>query len=145
MTNFTSEPEPSHLSPAVVQLITVFCILLLSNPTHLTALPRRPLQDVNRKSTTVVESWEGSKGKQLYSHSMTRNASVTYTWAFQRTNHALDVSKHTKYLIPFNLMPLHVILSINLLYKRKLCFQLFKKHNNIFLYYFIVFFIFCVI
>uniref|UniRef100_A0AAX7VU70 MRH domain-containing protein n=1 Tax=Astatotilapia calliptera TaxID=8154 RepID=A0AAX7VU70_ASTCA len=48
------------------------------------------MMDVNRKSTTVVESWEGSKGKQSYSHSMTRNASVTYTWAFQRTNHALD-------------------------------------------------------
>uniref|UniRef100_A0A3Q1KDL3 MRH domain-containing protein n=1 Tax=Anabas testudineus TaxID=64144 RepID=A0A3Q1KDL3_ANATE len=49
------------------------------------------MMDVNRKSTTVVESWEGSKGKQTYTHSMTRNASVTYTWAFQRTNHALDV------------------------------------------------------
>uniref|UniRef100_A0A3Q0S9U5 Endosome-lysosome associated apoptosis and autophagy regulator family member 2b n=1 Tax=Amphilophus citrinellus TaxID=61819 RepID=A0A3Q0S9U5_AMPCI len=51
------------------------------------------MMDVNRKSTTVVESWEGSKGKQSYSHSMTRNASVTYTWAFQRTNHALDVRR----------------------------------------------------
>lgn len=58
----------------------------------LTTVPPPPLQDVNRKSTTVVESWEGSKGKQSYSHSMTRNASVTYTWAFQRTNHAVDVS-----------------------------------------------------
>lgn len=48
-------------------------------------------QDVNTKSTTVVESWEGSKERQVFSHSMTRNASVTYTWAFQRTNHALDV------------------------------------------------------
>lgn len=56
----------------------------------------RPLQDVNRKSTTVVESWEGSTGKQSYTHSMTRNASVTYTWAFQRTNHALDVSGNTQ-------------------------------------------------
>lgn len=55
--------------------------------------PPSPVQDVNRKSTTVVESWEGSKGKQLYTHSMSRNASVTYTWAFQRTNHALDVSR----------------------------------------------------
>lgn len=59
----------------------------------LTVLLWRPLQDVNRKSTTVVESWEGTKGKQSYSHSMTRNASVTYTWAFQRTNHALDVRR----------------------------------------------------
>uniref|UniRef100_A0A8C5FYW2 UPF0577 protein KIAA1324-like n=1 Tax=Gouania willdenowi TaxID=441366 RepID=A0A8C5FYW2_GOUWI len=40
-----------------------------------------------RAHTTVVESWAGSKMKQSYSHSMSRNASVTYTWAFQRTNH----------------------------------------------------------
>ncbi|MEQ2199640.1 Endosome/lysosome-associated apoptosis and autophagy regulator member 2 [Xenoophorus captivus] len=52
------------------------------------------MMDVNRKSTTVVESWEGSKGKQAFSHSMTRNASVTYTWAFQRTTHALDVRRY---------------------------------------------------
>uniref|UniRef100_A0A3P9J1C4 MRH domain-containing protein n=1 Tax=Oryzias latipes TaxID=8090 RepID=A0A3P9J1C4_ORYLA len=52
------------------------------------------MMDVNTKSTTVVESWEGSKEKQLFSHSMTRNASVTYTWAFQRTNHALDVRRY---------------------------------------------------
>uniref|UniRef100_A0A3Q2E832 Endosome-lysosome associated apoptosis and autophagy regulator family member 2 n=1 Tax=Cyprinodon variegatus TaxID=28743 RepID=A0A3Q2E832_CYPVA len=52
------------------------------------------MMDVNRKSTTVVESWEGSKGKQAFSHSMTRNASVTFTWAFQRTSHALDVRRY---------------------------------------------------
>uniref|UniRef100_A0A3P8V249 Endosome-lysosome associated apoptosis and autophagy regulator family member 2b n=2 Tax=Cynoglossus semilaevis TaxID=244447 RepID=A0A3P8V249_CYNSE len=52
------------------------------------------MMDVNRKSTTVVESWEGSKGKQSYTHIMTRNASVTYTWAFQRTNQALDVRRY---------------------------------------------------
>lgn len=50
----------------------------------------RPLQDANRKSTTVVESWQGSKKKQSYTHSMSRNASVTFTWAFQRTSHALE-------------------------------------------------------
>ncbi|KAG7244118.1 hypothetical protein INR49_004935 [Caranx melampygus] len=55
---------------------------------------RKRQADVNRKSTTVVESWEGTKGKQSYLHSMTRNASVTYTWAFQRTNHALDVRRY---------------------------------------------------
>ncbi|TNN36329.1 UPF0577 protein-like [Liparis tanakae] len=55
--------------------------------------------DVNRKSTTVVESWEGSKAKQSYSHSMTRNASVTFTWAFQRTNHALDVRRYVTDLV----------------------------------------------
>lgn len=50
---------------------------------------------MNRKSTTVVESWEGSKERQSYTHIMTRNASVSYTWAFQRTNQAQDVSTHT--------------------------------------------------
>ncbi|XP_061617993.1 endosome/lysosome-associated apoptosis and autophagy regulator family member 2-like isoform X2 [Phyllopteryx taeniolatus] len=49
------------------------------------------MTDVRSKSTTVVESWEGSKGRQSYSHSVSRNDSVTFTWAFQRTNRALDV------------------------------------------------------
>lgn len=44
------------------------------------------MMDVNRKSTTVVESWSKSQSKRLYSHVMTQNASVSYTWAFQRTN-----------------------------------------------------------
>uniref|UniRef100_A0A8C2HV17 Si:dkey-153k10.9 n=1 Tax=Cyprinus carpio TaxID=7962 RepID=A0A8C2HV17_CYPCA len=50
--------------------------------------------DVNRKSTNVVESWVGSKLRQAYTHIMTKNASVSYTWAFQRTNKASDVSVH---------------------------------------------------
>uniref|UniRef100_A0A8K9X4H4 MRH domain-containing protein n=1 Tax=Oncorhynchus mykiss TaxID=8022 RepID=A0A8K9X4H4_ONCMY len=45
-------------------------------------------------STTVVESWEGSKERQSYTHIMTRNASVSYTWAFQRTNQAQDVRRY---------------------------------------------------
>lgn len=49
-------------------------------------------QDVNRKSTTVVESWEKTKARQSYTHVMTKNASVSYTWAFQRTNQPSDVS-----------------------------------------------------
>ncbi|KAI9543026.1 Endosome/lysosome-associated apoptosis and autophagy regulator member 2 [Dissostichus eleginoides] len=57
------------------------------------------MMDVNRKSTTVVESWEGSKGKQSYSHSMTRNASVAFTWAFQRTNHAHDVRQYVSDMV----------------------------------------------
>uniref|UniRef100_A0A8C9XZ41 Endosome-lysosome associated apoptosis and autophagy regulator family member 2b n=1 Tax=Sander lucioperca TaxID=283035 RepID=A0A8C9XZ41_SANLU len=57
------------------------------------------MMDVNRKSTTVVESWEGSKGKQSYSHSMTRNDSVSYTWAFQKTNHALDVRHYVSDMV----------------------------------------------
>uniref|UniRef100_A0AAX7UXT3 MRH domain-containing protein n=1 Tax=Astatotilapia calliptera TaxID=8154 RepID=A0AAX7UXT3_ASTCA len=55
------------------------------------------------KSTTVVESWEGSKGKQSYSHSMTRNASVTYTWAFQRTNHVRRFIADTVKIYSINL------------------------------------------
>uniref|UniRef100_A0A671SXW1 UPF0577 protein KIAA1324-like n=1 Tax=Sinocyclocheilus anshuiensis TaxID=1608454 RepID=A0A671SXW1_9TELE len=46
--------------------------------------------DVNRKSTNVVESWVGTKLRQAYTHIMTKNASVSYTWAFQRTNKASD-------------------------------------------------------
>ncbi|KAM8739882.1 endosome/lysosome-associated apoptosis and autophagy regulator family member 2-like isoform 2-T2 [Acanthopagrus schlegelii] len=57
------------------------------------------MMDVNSKSTTVVESWEGSKGKQSYTHSMTRNASVTYTWAFQRTNQALDMRRYVSDMV----------------------------------------------
>uniref|UniRef100_A0A674BPC2 Endosome-lysosome associated apoptosis and autophagy regulator family member 2 n=1 Tax=Salmo trutta TaxID=8032 RepID=A0A674BPC2_SALTR len=49
------------------------------------------MMDVNRKSTRVVASWEGGKVRQSYTHIMTKNASVSYTWAFQRTNQASDV------------------------------------------------------
>ncbi|XP_072241815.1 endosome/lysosome-associated apoptosis and autophagy regulator family member 2 isoform X1 [Leuresthes tenuis] len=49
------------------------------------------MMDVNRKSTTVVESWEKTKTRQTYTHIMTKNASVSYTWAFQRTNQPSDV------------------------------------------------------
>ncbi|XP_026167985.1 UPF0577 protein KIAA1324-like isoform X1 [Mastacembelus armatus] len=49
------------------------------------------MMDVNRKSTTVVESWERTKARQSYMHIMTKNASVSYTWAFQRTNQPSDV------------------------------------------------------
>lgn len=52
------------------------------------------MMDVNRKSTTVVESWEGNKTRQTYTHVMTKNASVSYTWAFQRTNQPSDVRRH---------------------------------------------------
>lgn len=44
----------------------------------------------------MVESWEGSKEKQSYTHIMTKNASVSFTWAFQRTNQAKDVCVHTQ-------------------------------------------------
>ncbi|XP_030628113.1 endosome/lysosome-associated apoptosis and autophagy regulator family member 2 [Chanos chanos] len=52
------------------------------------------MMDVNRKSTNVVESWEGSKSRQSYTHIMTKNASVSFTWAFQRTNKASDARQY---------------------------------------------------
>uniref|UniRef100_A0A8C2AWK2 KIAA1324 like n=1 Tax=Cyprinus carpio TaxID=7962 RepID=A0A8C2AWK2_CYPCA len=36
--------------------------------------------------TNVIESWEGSKSKQSYTHIMTEDSSVAFTWAFQRTS-----------------------------------------------------------
>uniref|UniRef100_A0A8C7N6X6 Endosome-lysosome associated apoptosis and autophagy regulator family member 2 n=1 Tax=Oncorhynchus kisutch TaxID=8019 RepID=A0A8C7N6X6_ONCKI len=67
------------------------------------------MMDVNRKSTTVVESWEGSKERQSYTHIMTRNASVSYTWAFQRTNQAQDVSTHTLAQNTYTLSHTHIV------------------------------------
>uniref|UniRef100_A0A7N6AWC0 MRH domain-containing protein n=1 Tax=Anabas testudineus TaxID=64144 RepID=A0A7N6AWC0_ANATE len=52
------------------------------------------MMDVNRKSTTVVESWQKTKARQSYTHVMTKNASVSYTWAFQRTNQPSDVRRY---------------------------------------------------
>ncbi|XP_054631621.1 endosome/lysosome-associated apoptosis and autophagy regulator family member 2 isoform X1 [Dunckerocampus dactyliophorus] len=52
------------------------------------------MMDINRKSTTVVESWERSKTRQTYTHVLTKNASVSYTWAFQRTNTPSDVRRY---------------------------------------------------
>ncbi|XP_034032516.1 UPF0577 protein KIAA1324-like [Thalassophryne amazonica] len=49
------------------------------------------MMDINRKATTVVEWWNGTKTRQTYSHIVTTNASVSYTWAFQRTNQPSDV------------------------------------------------------
>uniref|UniRef100_A0A8C6SNP8 Si:ch211-233h19.2 n=2 Tax=Neogobius melanostomus TaxID=47308 RepID=A0A8C6SNP8_9GOBI len=52
------------------------------------------MMDVNRKSTTVVESWSKSQSKRSYSHVMTKNASVSYTWAFQRTNQPSETRRY---------------------------------------------------
>ncbi|XP_005358380.1 UPF0577 protein KIAA1324-like homolog isoform X1 [Microtus ochrogaster] len=46
--------------------------------------------DINRKSTNVVESWGGTKEKQAYTHIIFKNATFTFTWAFQRTNQGQD-------------------------------------------------------
>uniref|UniRef100_A0A8C1MVU7 KIAA1324 like n=1 Tax=Cyprinus carpio TaxID=7962 RepID=A0A8C1MVU7_CYPCA len=37
-------------------------------------------------STNVIESWDGIKTKQSYTHIITENSSVAFTWAFQRTS-----------------------------------------------------------
>lgn len=44
--------------------------------------------DVNRKLTSVVESWAGNREKQSYTHIIPKNATYMFTWAFQRTNQA---------------------------------------------------------
>lgn len=42
-----------------------------------------------------MESWGGTKEKQAYTHVIFKNATFTFTWAFQRTNQGQDVSsKH---------------------------------------------------
>ncbi|MEQ2275827.1 hypothetical protein XENORESO_009360 [Xenotaenia resolanae] len=51
------------------------------------------MMDINRKSTTVVQSWEKTQKRQTYTHVMTKNAPVSYTWAFQRTNQPSDVRR----------------------------------------------------
>ncbi|XP_078092112.1 endosome/lysosome-associated apoptosis and autophagy regulator family member 2 [Mustelus asterias] len=50
--------------------------------------------DINRKSTSVVESWEGTKERQSYTHIITKNAAITYTWAFQRSSSPQEVRKY---------------------------------------------------
>ncbi|XP_069765172.1 endosome/lysosome-associated apoptosis and autophagy regulator family member 2 [Narcine bancroftii] len=49
--------------------------------------------DINRKSTNVVESWEGTKERQSYTHFVTKNTAVTYTWAFQRATSPYEERK----------------------------------------------------
>uniref|UniRef100_A0A671ST75 UPF0577 protein KIAA1324-like n=1 Tax=Sinocyclocheilus anshuiensis TaxID=1608454 RepID=A0A671ST75_9TELE len=57
------------------------------------------MTDVNRRSTNVIESWEGSKSKQSYTHIMTEDSSVAFTWAFQRTNQASDVRQYVNDMV----------------------------------------------
>ncbi|XP_024594227.1 UPF0577 protein KIAA1324-like homolog isoform X2 [Neophocaena asiaeorientalis asiaeorientalis] len=54
--------------------------------------------DINRKSTNVVESWGGTKEKQAYTHVIFKNATFTFTWAFQRTNQGQDATTLRKKL-----------------------------------------------
>ncbi|KAL1257061.1 hypothetical protein QQF64_012606 [Cirrhinus molitorella] len=57
------------------------------------------MTDVNRRSTNVIESWDGSKTKQSYTHIMTENSSVAFTWAFQRTSQASDVRQYVNDMV----------------------------------------------
>uniref|UniRef100_A0A8C2FTW7 KIAA1324 like n=1 Tax=Cyprinus carpio TaxID=7962 RepID=A0A8C2FTW7_CYPCA len=57
------------------------------------------MTDVNRRSTNVIESWEGSKSKQSYTHIMTEDSSVAFTWAFQRTSQASDVRQYVNDMV----------------------------------------------
>ncbi|XP_069335166.1 endosome/lysosome-associated apoptosis and autophagy regulator 1 isoform X2 [Eulemur rufifrons] len=40
---------------------------------------------VNSRTNTPVETWKGSKGKQSYTYTVKENATMSFTWAFQRT------------------------------------------------------------
>ncbi|XP_066481062.1 endosome/lysosome-associated apoptosis and autophagy regulator 1 isoform X1 [Tiliqua scincoides] len=40
---------------------------------------------LNSRTNTPVETWTGSKGKQSYTYKIEKNATMSFTWAFQRT------------------------------------------------------------
>lgn len=40
---------------------------------------------MNSKTNTPVETWKGPKGKQSYTYIIEENATMSFTWAFQRT------------------------------------------------------------
>lgn len=40
---------------------------------------------MNSRTNTPVETWKGPKGKQSYTYIIEENATVSFTWAFQRT------------------------------------------------------------
>uniref|UniRef100_A0A8C6QA87 Endosome-lysosome associated apoptosis and autophagy regulator 1 n=1 Tax=Nannospalax galili TaxID=1026970 RepID=A0A8C6QA87_NANGA len=40
---------------------------------------------MNSRTNTPVETWKGGKGKQSYTYTIEENATVSFTWAFQRT------------------------------------------------------------
>ncbi|XP_049736129.1 endosome/lysosome-associated apoptosis and autophagy regulator 1 isoform X1 [Elephas maximus indicus] len=40
---------------------------------------------MNSRTNTPVETWKGSKGKQSYTYIIEKNATMSFTWAFQRT------------------------------------------------------------
>lgn len=44
-----------------------------------------PPQGINSRTNTPVETWTGAKGKQSYTYVVEQNATMSFTWAFQRT------------------------------------------------------------
>ncbi|NXX85185.1 K1324 protein, partial [Urocolius indicus] len=51
---------------------------------------------INSRTNTPVETWTGSKGKQSYSYSVEKNATTSFTWAFQRTPYHEAGRRYTK-------------------------------------------------
>uniref|UniRef100_A0A8C6VRS4 Endosome-lysosome associated apoptosis and autophagy regulator family member 2a n=1 Tax=Nothobranchius furzeri TaxID=105023 RepID=A0A8C6VRS4_NOTFU len=68
------------------------------------------MMDINRTSTTVVQSWEKTNKRQTYTHVMTKNASVSYTWTFQRTNQGVHESWMNVHLTQSGMFVLTVLL-----------------------------------
>ncbi|XP_027957890.1 UPF0577 protein KIAA1324 homolog isoform X2 [Eumetopias jubatus] len=50
---------------------------------------------VNSRTNTPVETWKGSKGKQPYTYIIEENATMSFTWAFQRTTFHETGRKYT--------------------------------------------------
>ncbi|KAL8168515.1 UNVERIFIED_CONTAM: hypothetical protein K2H54_000801 [Gekko kuhli] len=50
---------------------------------------------MNSKTDTAVETWAGPKGKQSYTYIIEKNATMSFTWAFQRTAYHEAGRKYT--------------------------------------------------
>ncbi|KAM3934410.1 endosome/lysosome-associated apoptosis and autophagy regulator 1 [Leptodactylus fuscus] len=48
------------------------------------------MKAMNLETNSVIESWNGTRQKQSYSHHLNSNANTTFTWAFQRTSAQTD-------------------------------------------------------
>ncbi|XP_069827528.1 endosome/lysosome-associated apoptosis and autophagy regulator 1 [Dendropsophus ebraccatus] len=44
------------------------------------------MQAVNFETSSLIESWNGTRDKQSYTYHVKKNANTTFTWAFQRTS-----------------------------------------------------------
>lgn len=57
--------------------------------------PCCPFQGINSRTNTPVETWTGPRGKQSYTYVVEKNATTSFTWAFQRTRYREAVSGDT--------------------------------------------------